>query len=207
MEYKHSFAGVSSNGGAKFFDNFNELYNYDGEFAAISKNEYQCFLGNKTINYRVGIEIMDDRSFESNEENKLYMTMYFVPCFRNIHKSKKNDLLGGVCEEEKSYYGKREDTHYFVDAIDGGYTVLIHYEVFDCNTDDDEDITRYPEAIKILDDIANTYNAITGLCGFYLDRCVNRIGETGWDKLRELCNGVKLDTIIKEIRKRYKEAK
>lgn len=47
--------------------------------------------------------------------------------------------------------------------------------------------TSWEDAEKYVENhIPGKAPAIAGLVGFYLDRPINRIGETGWDRLREL---------------------
>jgi hypothetical protein len=41
-----------------------------------------------------------------------------------------------------------------------------------------------------LNAIANVYDTVNSLLGFYLDKYVNRIGNDGWDLLQDFINGV-----------------
>lgn len=176
MEYKHNFAGVSSNSNIPVDKEFEIIYdNGDYELDAVSKREFQCYLGSKTINYRIGLQIQDGAEFDS--DGKMYVNLYLIPCYRNLHKKNKENFFasyaGGLIDEKD--YGKKDDMNYFQDAIWDGTYVVLHYETIDYDSSED----YLAKQQKILEDCANTYQAITGLIGFHLDRYQNRIGYTG----------------------------
>lgn len=203
MEYKHNFAGVSSNGDASFENEFKTIYDNDCEFTAVSKEEYQCYLGSKTINYRICIQIQDGAEFDS--DGKMYVSLYLVPCYRSLHKNNREELkssyIEGYLGDEK--YGSKNDLNgYFYDAVSYGYYVVLYNDSIEYDGYEDYDNKKD----KILEDCANTYQGITGLIGFHLDRYQNRIGETGWDYLRRFCNNVKMQTILREKMKQFKVA-
>lgn len=198
MEYKHTFAGISSNGDIPFNEEFDIVNEYDDETIAISKNEYQCYLGNKTVNYRIAVRIQDGVEF--GQEGKMFVQVELVPAFRSLHRSKRDELLkyhGADYGDDLSKYGKKDDLNYYSDAVQEGFSVTFANEEYE-----------YEGNFSILQDtvmsdIANTYSCMTGLSGLYLDRSTNMLGMTGWDWLRQYCNNVSMTTILKDIKKRY----
>lgn len=195
MEYKHTFAGVSTQYDADWKDEFNLVFDSGYETIAVSKQEYKCYLGEKTISYRIGIELQDGAEFDNS--GNIYYTMCLVPAFRCLHRKERDDIMKYRYTDEK--YGKPEDMSYYEDAIlDGKYTVL-HYG--NSELKENEEFSDASE--EILNNVASTYNGITGLIAFYLDRPTNMLGMNGWDWLRQLCNGASMSTILKDIKKRY----
>lgn len=200
MEYKHNFAGISSNGNVDFNDEFNIVNEYDGETIAVSKQEYKCYLGEKTINYRIAVRVQDGAEFD--QEGKMFVEVDLVPAFRNLHRAKRDEIVkyyGMDYDENIATYGKKDDMTYYGDAVQDGLSVTLAYEQYDY------DDTKQYEKLQsnVMSDIANTYSCMTGLSGFFLDRPTNMLGMTGWDWLRQYCNNVSMTTILKDLKKRY----
>ena len=76
-----------------------------------------------------------------------------------------------------------------------GYGIPIDSET--CIDDDN----KLDTIIKTAMSVAGAYS---GLIGFYLDKQVNRIGNTGWDFLAEYCNDL---DIVKAAIDRFKNSK
>ena len=193
-EYKHKFAGISSNDDKPFEDVFDVIErNY--QTICISKNSGVAYLGSKTIQFKVVVDIQDMSEYDDNKE--IYTAIYIVPFYKNLHKHNREKLFGEVCDDisEKEY---ADSKWYYTDALDYGMSVFLTQEgrKYRKNT-----YNKVIETIK--GDIANTSSAYLGLIGFYLDKPINRIGMNGWDYLRQYCNNVKMTTIIKELKKRY----
>ena len=201
MEYKHNFSMISSNNDADFDNEFTRLSEYDGEMIAVSKGIYQCFLGSKTIKYRIGVEVMDSSEIPDNDEAEIYVSLFLVPAFTCLCKEKREAIMNSFGLDAAAY--KSDPDIYFHDAIEYGMTVLLEHRSYEYDALDLD--SREKVVTDVLGDIASTYSAITGMIGFWLDRCVNRIGETGWDWLRILCNGVSHSTILKGIMKKLEK--
>lgn len=201
MEYKHTFAGVYSNGNANWKDEFDTVYDWTEESLVVSKNEYKCYLGSKTVNYRLAIELQDSQEFDQDNPRYINVNMHLVPAFRNICREKRDDIIkfAGDANFDMEKYGKKDDLLYYQDAVSYGSTVPLYNQSY--SIDDEND---YENKInQILDDAANTYLGIAGMIGFYLDRPTNMLGMTGWDWLRQYCNNVSMTTILKDLKKRY----
>lgn len=200
MEYKHTFAGISSNEDIPFDKEFDIVNEYDDETIAVSKNEYQCYLGSKTVNYRIGVRIQDGAEFE--QDGKMFVQVELVPAFRSLHREKRDELLkyyGVDYGNNLSKYGKKDDMTYYSDAIQDGLSVILANEEYEY--DGSLDYARLQD--DVLSDIANTYSCMTDMSGFFLDRPTNMLGMTGWDWLRQYCNNVSMTTILKDLKKRY----
>lgn len=200
MEYKHTFAGISSNGDISFDKEFDIVNEYDDETIAVSKNEYKCYLGSKTINYRIAVRIQDGAEFE--QDGKMFVEVDLVPAFRNLHRAKRDEIVkyyGMDYDENIATYGKKDDMTYYSDAVQDGLSVTLAYEQYDY----DGSLDHAQIQDKVLSDIANTYSCMTGLSGFFLDKPTNMLGMTGWDWLRQYCNNVSMTTILKDLKKRY----
>ena len=202
MEYKHTFAGISSNGDVPFDKEFDIVNEYDDETIAVSKNEYQCYLGSKTVNYRIAVRIQQGAELDPDYEGKMFVEVDLVPAFRSLHREKRDELIkffGVDYGDGIVNYGKKDDMTYYSDAVQDGLSVTLAEEQYEY-----KDIADYAELeTKIMNDIANTYSCMTGLSGFYLDRPTNMLGMTGWDWLRQYCNNVSMTTILKDLKKRY----
>lgn len=201
MEYKHTFAGVSSNGNTDWEKEFDIVYDCGTEMIAVSKDEYKCYLGEKTINYRIGVQLDDSEEFNNDDPTYIVASMYLIPAYRNLSRDNREDIIkfAGDSMIDLKKYGKKDDLTYYQDVISYGTTVFLASD--SCNYTDRDDYEE--KTNQIMNDIANTYNGVTGLIGFYLDRPTNMIGMTGWDWLRMHCNGVKMKTIMKDLKKRY----
>lgn len=202
MEYKHTFAGISSNGDISFDKEFDIVNEYDDETIAVSKNEYQCYLGEKTINYRIVVRIQDGAEFDPEYEGKMFAEVCLVPAFRSLHREKRDGLIkfyGIDYNGNMANYGKKDDMTYYSDAVQDGLSVTLAEEQYEY--EGPLDYARLQD--DVLSDIANTYSCMTGLSGFYLDRPTNMLGMTGWDWLRQYCNNVSMTTIFRDLKKRY----
>ena len=193
-EYKHKFASVSSNDDKSFEDVF-DVIERGYQTICISKDSGVAYLGNKAIQFKVVVDIQDMSEYDDKKE--VYTAIYIVPFYKNLHKCNREKLYSEVCDNisEKEY---ANDKWYYTDALDYGMSVFLTQEgrKYRKNTYD-----KVIETIK--GDIANIIAGYIGLIGFHLDKPINRIGMNGWDYLRQYCNGVKMTTIIKELKKRY----
>lgn len=203
MEYKHNFAGVSSNYDVDFNNEFIEVFDDCGESIYVTKDEYVCYLGSKTVYYRLALQIQDGAEFGS--DNKLYVNLFLVPSFRSLCKENRESVISfcgydvNVYKEQLEEYKKKDCLFYFEDAIGYGFTVYLYEDSYDY-----KDSAEFGEISKrIKSDLASVYTGITGMIGFFLDRPINRIGMDGWMWLRHICNNVKMSTITKELHKKY----
>lgn len=200
MEYKHNFAGISSNGDIPFNDEFDIVDDYGYELVAVSKDEYKCYLGSKTVNYRIAVRFQNGSEFDM--PGKMFVEVDLVPAFRSLHRKNRDDMIKNYAYEYGSdpvKYGKKDDMRYYSDAVSYGMSVVLSNEEYDCDSEDEYDMIQN----EVMADISNTYICMTGLSGFFLDRPTNMLGMNGWDWLRQLCNGVSMSTILKDIKKRY----
>lgn len=194
-EYKHKFAGVSSNDDRKFEDEFIEVFRDSGQIVAVSKKTQRVGLGSKNIDLRLVVNIED--WYRYSDKSNFIATLAFVPVFKHLHKDRRKNFLESVGLDitEKEY---ADDLMYYFDAVNEGTEIYLCQEEREYTKDNYDTVLENMKA-----DIANTTGGYYGLVGFYLDKAVNRIGMNGWDYLRQYCNDVKMSTIIKELKRRY----
>ena len=105
-------------------------------------------------------------------EGKLYYSLHLVPCANSLGEEKRVRVASTCCLDED------EITIY--DIWSYGYTIHLGTETEEGEEFNDEYFSL----------IASVFETINSMRGFYLDRYVNRIGNTGWDMLYDFVNGV-----------------
>jgi hypothetical protein len=194
--YKHTFCGSSSNYDRKFEDVFDIVFQ-DEEIIAVYKDTKRVYLGSKGIDLKLVLQIEDFSQY--SDEKCILSTLYYVPMFKNLHKDRKQSMLDSIGDPDLTMKEYADNPMYYFDAVSDGLTIYLCQEKREYESDEE-----YKEVLeKLKADITNTCWGYMGLIGFYLNRPVNRIGENGWDYLRQFCNGVKMQTILKELKKRY----
>lgn len=169
---ENSIFGITFNGvPTKIDTKFNEIYFEDDNAFFESKETFTHEEDGLTFNYKYAIEAVWC-------EGKIYYGLYLVPCADSLNKDKRSSVAD-CC-------GVNEDEITINDISSYGCNVCMGTEVVD-----NEDIED-----TYLDKIASVYEVIDSLRGFYLDKYVNRIGNTGWDMLDDFING---NDFIKKI--------
>ena len=104
-------------------------------------------------------------------EGKIFYMLNLVPCANSLNKAKLESVAScsGVDESEVNIY----------DICAYGCSVMMG-----CESVESEDVDEH-----YLNVIASVFESVDRLRGFYLDKYVNRIGNTGWDLLDDFVNG------------------
>lgn len=194
--YKHTFCGSSSNDDRKFEDEFDIVFQ-DGDITAVSKDTKRVYLGSKSIDLKLVLQIED--WYHYSDEHCILATLSYVPMFKNLHKDKKQSMLDSIGDPNLTMKEYADNPMYYFDAVNEGLNIYLCQEKREYESE--ENYKEVLEKVKV--DVANTCCGYIGLVGFYLDKAVDRLGESGWDYLRQYCNGVKMQTILKELKKRY----
>lgn len=141
----------------------------------IKKVPFTVELENKDIELYLYIEDTDMSEFENDNTNHI-ISIGVIPSFNSLSTDNQKTILEQFSEDEQERI--KADT--LALAYEGylyGYQLSLRSETIT------EDTIDY----KIKSAIA-THTAVEGLIGFELDRCYNRIGNTGWDFLDDYCN-------------------
>lgn len=184
---KHNIFGISSDGNKTITDNFHSLENYsDTTQTYVSKDVFQAYLGNKRIDFRLLVEVMDSVEYDDNL-NVINVQLNLVPDYKCLNKRFKEQVKNDIGGEGADYLKKIEMFEYLHGE---GIEVVLGYEAIPY-TERKDDVLHYDETKKALDAIANTYSAVGHMIGFWLDKPANRIGNTGWDYLSYFCGNKK----------------
>ncbi len=189
---KHKIFGIESDGNNTFQGEFKVIRDYeDTSFLAISNKTFQCYLDDdKQVNFKLAVEMMDSAEYDENLKG-INTVFALIPTFESLNKKQQESLAnfcGFTIEEYREYINayNNPETITCNDIFDYGMYVVLGYECQEyetpCECVDDYDYTK-----QTLAAIANVYEAVGSLIGFYLDKPVNRIGETGWDYLKQFC--------------------
>jgi hypothetical protein len=184
--YKHTFCGSSSNDDRKFEDVFDIVFQ-DGDITAVSKDTRRVYLGSKSIDLKLVLQIED--WYHYSNEHCILATLSYVPMFKNLHKDKKQSMLDSIGDPDLTMKEYADNPMYYFDAVSDGLNIYLCQEKREYIVDENvvETYTRngieytmnktnYEEVLeKLKADIANTCGSYMGLVGFYLDKAVNRL--------------------------------
>ena len=106
----------------------------------------------------------------SPENNECYYQVRIVPTFDSLHQSRKDKVV--------NFCGCEPNEVNISDMIGYGMSVIM---------DSTSSENGYDQ--KVVDNIAQVIDTIDSFFGFYLDKCQNRIGTTGWDMMYDFIKG------------------
>lgn len=105
-------------------------------------------------------------------EGKTYYSLDLVPCANSLNEKKRADVASCSCMDEED-----------IETYDiWSYGCNVH---LGCESEEGEEFNN-----KYFDLIASVFETINSMRGFYLDKAVNRIGNSGWDMLNDFVNGI-----------------
>lgn len=154
---------------------FNSVVNVETKFDEIFNDTDMVFYESKEIFHHEEEGLTFDYKYAiAGEycEGELYYSLYLVPCVDSLSEEKRASVASccGIDEEEITIY----------DIWSYGCNVHLGTEKEKGEEFNDEYFNL----------IASVFETINSMRGFYLDRYVNRIGNTGWDMLNDFVNGV-----------------
>lgn len=117
----------------------------------------------------------------TSDQNTTYYALYLIPEFTSISEHHQQEIIEFCgCDNPN------------IDDIMGyGINIMMDSEIYDGEYSHD-----------VVDNIAQVIDTIDSFIGFYLDKCQNGIGTTGWDILKDYINDVNWMTATME---RYKK--
>ena len=190
---KHEIFGISTNDDTNAFeDKFEELIDLDSELYYQSQETFKHDVDDDLyFEYKYVVEIYDMDELTGEDTGDYSVSLLLVPTFESLCKEKREGVLDctGVDEDSVTLY----------DVISYGISVPLGNVSVKHNGKSMDKCEGLQEKLRA---IANVFESIDGLRGFYLDRYVNRIGTTGWDLLHDYVNG---KDFIKATLDRYKD--
>jgi hypothetical protein len=184
---KHEIFGISTDMDIKFDEKFEVIYDSGETMIAQSKETFTHEEEGLNFKYKYVIEVADGNTWDG--ENNYYIELSVVPTFDSLCNKKKEYLLDSACVEEC-------DVNIY-DVFNEGYSLFIGYEKYPTN---DIPMDEHKEVTSALDSIASVFETINAIRGFYFDKYVNRIGNTGWDFLNDFINDIPfIDSLNKRV--------
>jgi len=185
---KHEIFGIKTDAdNNKFEDKFDTLYDDYGAF--FESKEVFHHEDETSFDYKYCVEVID--LADACGEEKYGIELAVVPMFNSLCEEQKKSILDCCCMSEDEVTTK--DIHQVGTSVMIGYTDVPN----ECKPWDECE-----GVVKALDAIANVFESINRLRGFYFDRAVNKIGTTGWDLIDSFING---SNWFKTTLDRYKE--
>lgn len=142
---------------------FEDCFEGEAENYYVSKKVFHHDEDEIIFDYRYVVEVCDEI-----EEGKFYVILYMVIAPDSLHEENKKSIRELIGIED-------EDDFSYDDIIScGGCDVQLGCEI----------VESEKEVHECLEAIANVYEFMDGLFGFYMDKYVNGIGTTGWDVIK-----------------------
>lgn len=185
-QYKYEFSSMKTN---MLYDDTRQEFEEYHVGLWINTHPFKVELDTKEVDLHVYIDIMDMSEF-TDDSDECIVTLGVIPSFNSLTDNCQEKILNQFIDEDRKRLLKDKE-QLLMDILDYGYAIQL-----------------YNETVKS-DNLKNTIDSamavspcIKGLIGFELDRMVNRIGNIGWDLLRDFCEGIDLIRVAIE---RYKQ--
>ena len=176
---KYNFAGVSTDEHRYTLeDKFVERYNDGGEAYYVSKQTFNHVEDGLSFRYKYVIEVMDFREF--CDEDKVTVNLMIVPTLQSLSEKNRKSVVDQFGDDIPTFDITEDIARYGLQVALGG-------EEFEVD-DEDSDWEDREEIRECLNGIANIFETINSMRGFWLDRIQNGIGNTGWDFLNDYIN-------------------
>ena len=185
-QYKYKFSSMKTN--LLTNDTRQEFKEYHAGLW-INTYPFKVELDTKEIDLHVYIEITDMSEFTDDSDERI-VTLGVIPSFNSLTDSCQETILNQFTNEDRERLLKDKE-QLLMDILYYGYAIQLYSETVNSNNLRDT-----------IDSAMAVSPCIKELIGFELDRMVNRIGNTGWDLLRDFCEGIDLIRVAIE---RYKQ--
>lgn len=185
-QYKYEFSNIKTN---LLTDKIKQEFKGYYESLWINTHSFKVELDTKEVDLHVYISITDMSEFTYDSDEYL-VTLGVIPSFNSLTDSHQESILNQFIDEDRERFLKDKEC-LLMDILDYGYTIQLHNEIV--NSDN---------LIDTIDSAMAVSPCIKRLIGFELDKIMNKIGNTGWDLLRDFCEGIDLTRVALE---RYKQ--
>ena len=185
---KHEIFGISTDMDIKFDEKFEVIYDSGETMVAQSKETFTHEDDGLKFNYKYVIEIQDGNTCDG--EDDYFIDLMVVPTYDSLGNKHKKCVLeyGSVEECDVNIY----------DVVTEGFSLSIGSKSLPT---DGTPMDEHEGVLSVLDSIASVFELINSMRGFYFDRYVNRMGNTGWDFLNDYINDI---PFTDSLMKRYK---
>ena len=166
QKYNYNFCGISTNN--ELTDRINNMFEeyYDGTL--IKKKPFKVYLDTKEISLHTYIETTYMSEY-SDDDNSCIVTLGVIPNFNSLTDKHKENIIIQYNDDDKKY------------ILDYGLSIPLH------------SATVEPDILEhTVNSAIAVHYGVEGLIGFYLDKILNGIGNTGWDLLSDYCEGADL---------------
>ena len=180
-QFKHHFAGMSTNTQQDYRDTFETVYWSDDVFCLQTKELYTHEEDNYTFSYRYAVHVQDysnclsDSELEEMDYNG-YIDLCLVIDATSLSTKTKESICGGDDFSPTA-----------IDIIENGYGVSMCGERITLESGEWKTQTILADKLNTL---SHLVLGIDRMRGFYLDRRLNMIGTTGWDAIHQCLNDV-----------------
>jgi len=188
MSMKHEIFGISTDMDIKFDEKFEVIYDSGETMVAQSKETFTHEEEGLNFKYKYVIEIQDGNTWDG--EDDYFIDLMVVPTYDSLGNKHKKCVLeyGSVEECDVNTY----------DVVTEGFSLSIGSKSL---LTDGIPMDEHEGVLSVLDSIASVFELINSMRGFYFDRYVNRMGNTGWDFLNDYINDI---PFTDSLMKRYK---
>lgn len=166
---KFEFAGMSTDN----FVDIKEFIEFQDSGLMIETVPFTVELENKEVELYLYIEDLDMSEYDTTTDHVISIGV--IPSFDSLSEKNKETILDQFMPEDRERM--LEDKEMLLYDI---FTYGMHVSLKAETVKDSEAEHKVQSAIACR-------HAVSGLIGFELDRCQNRIGNTGWDFLSSFC--------------------
>lgn len=185
-QYKYEFSSMKTN---MLTDKTKQEFEEYHPNLWINTRPFKVELDTKEIDLHVYIDITDMSEFTDNSDEYI-VTLGVIPSFNSLTDSCQEIILNQFMDEDRERL-LRDKEYLLMDILYYGYAIQLYNET-----------VKSDNLRDTIDSAMAVSPCIKGLIGFELDRMVNRIGNTGWDLLRDFCEGIDSTRVALE---RYKQ--
>lgn len=176
MSYQYEFAGVSVPTLTQKFDEvFEETYD---EETWVTRKTYHQVDPPLSFKYKYVLKTVEVEDPDDSGEPATLVTLEMTLLPESLCKAKREELANDCGCEEKDLTVTDVAHYFFCGCIPFGDKLV------KCGCDDEG-----VDAIK--DTVASILSSVDMLRGFMLNRCMNKLGTTGWDLVKEAKGRIK----------------
>jgi len=180
-QFKHHFAGMSTNAQQDYTSLFDVVCWSDDIFCLLSKELFTHEEDGYTFNYRYAIHVRDySDCFTDSELEEMGYSGYIDLCL-------VVDAASLSAKAKESICGGDDLTPNAVDIIEYGFGVSMSGESINLEGTEWE---KQSALVDKLNTLSHLVFGINSMRGFYLDRRLNGIGTTGWDVIHQCLHDV-----------------
>lgn len=176
MSYLYEFDGVSTPTLTQKFDEvFEETYD---EGAWVTRKTYRQVDPPLSFKYKYVLRVHEVEDPDDSEKHATLVTLEMVLLPESLCKAKREELVHDCGCDEKHLTVLDVASCLFCGCIPFGDKLV------KCGCDD--------EGVDVVKDtVASILSSVDMLRGFMLDRCMNKLGTTGWDLVKEAKGRIK----------------